>query len=355
MMKVGIAGAGLLGRVLALELVTQGIDITLFDRDTLNGEHSCGYTAAGMITPYAELTKAETLIFNLGLRAFDYWPDILAKLATPVTLQQAGSLVVAYQQDHAELTRFRSYLTTKLTDIALPILTNDALTKIEPELKPKNLTGFYLAAEGHIDNIALFHALQTTLCNKDVTWKTKHTVTQVKPYSCVANDREYRFDHMFDCRGLGAQSSFPKLRGVRGELIWVHAPEVNFTHPIRVMHPRYQLYIVPRADHHFVVGASELESEDMSDLSIRTALELLTVLYSLHSGFAEARIVNTLVNCRPALPDNLPKIKHCEGLTAINGLYRHGYLLTPVLIRECLNLLNDGIDKIEHPELLCSL
>ena len=49
------------------------------------------------------------------------------------------------------------------------------------------------------------------------------------------------------------------------------------------------------------------------------------------SAFAEARIVETRTNCRPALLDNQPLVDVAAGLVRINGLFRHGYLLAPAL------------------------
>ncbi len=143
------------------------------------------------------------------------------------------------------------------------------------------------------------------------------------------------FDYVFDCRGLGN----PNTRGVRGELICCHAPEVNIQRPIRLMHPRYKIYIVPRTNQHYVIGASEIESNDMSPISVRSCLELLSAAYSLHSGFAEARIVKMLTNCRPAYADNLPKIECVDGVISINGLYRHGYLLAPALVEQAMRYI----------------
>ena len=50
------------------------------------------------------------------------------------------------------------------------------------------------------------------------------------------------------------------LRPVRGEVIRVYAPEVEFSLPVRLMHPRYKLYIAPKINHEYVIGATEIES-----------------------------------------------------------------------------------------------
>ena len=146
---------------------------------------------------------------------------------------------------------------------------------------------------------------------------------------------------MFDCTGYQARVHFPDLRGVRGESIYLHAPDVRITRPIRLLTPRYPVYIVPLPDNIYIVGASEIESEDESPISVRSSLELLTAVYSLHPGFAEARILETCVGIRPALPSNLPQVKTKPGLTAINGLYRHGFLLLPAMIDDAIAAISD--------------
>ncbi len=81
---------------------------------------------------------------------------------------------------------------------------------------------------------------------------------------------------------------------------------------------------------------TEIETEDRSPLSVRSALELLSALFSLQSEFAEARIVKTDVNLRPAFPDNRPRIEHQDGVTRINGMFRHGYLIAPAIVQDAV-------------------
>jgi glycine oxidase len=124
---------------------------------------------------------------------------------------------------------------------------------------------------------------------------------------------------------------------VRGEVIRVYAPEVHLQRPIRLLHPRFPIYIAPKNNHLYVIGATEIESEDTSPVSVRSSLELLTAAYSLHSGFAEARIIEMNAQCRPTLPDNSPLIEVLNNrVMSINGLYRHGFMISPAVLR-CSN------------------
>jgi glycine oxidase len=151
-----------------------------------------------------------------------------------------------------------------------------------------------------------------------------------------------KFDLVIDCRGMGAKEDLRDLRGVRGELLYLHAPEVNLSRPVRIMHPRFSIYIVPRADHVYVVGATAIESDDAGAITVRSALELLSAAYTVHSGFAEGRLIETSVSCRPGFPDNHPRILIDDGHIAINGLYRHGFLISPALVAFVASYLDDG-------------
>ena len=150
-------------------------------------------------------------------------------------------------------------------------------------------------------------------------------------------------DRVIDCRGLGAKPQWNALRGVRGEVIRVHAPEVALQRPTRLVHPRYPLYIAPKPGGVFVIGATEIESDDMSPASVRSTLELLSAAYAVHSGFAEARILEIATQCRPTLPDNLPAIRQVHPrVLQINGLYRHGFMIAPAVLDAAMELLAHG-------------
>jgi len=123
---------------------------------------------------------------------------------------------------------------------------------------------------------------------------------------------------------------------VRGEIFWLQTTGLLLRRPVRLLHPRYRVYLVPRAPDIVVVGASEIESEDRSPVSVRTTVELLAAAHSVLPELAEARIVHSESNLRPALPDNLPLLATEDGLTRINGLFRHGWLIAPALVEQAL-------------------
>jgi len=200
-MRIGIVGAGLAGRLLALECLQRGFSITLFDQDTMAGKKSCGWTAAGMVAPYTELESCEPLVFKLGIETLQIWPTILQQLTQPVSAKFLGTLVVAHPQDVAELARFRMIIQHKLqrhSDINSKVLTTlsrEKLESFEPGLSPKIREGYWMPEEGSIDNVEFFYATTAFLqTHPQVTWLEKTKVTALQPHCIQVNDQEYIFD-----------------------------------------------------------------------------------------------------------------------------------------------------------------
>lgn len=335
-----------MGRMLACELLKQGRQVTLFDRDGELGSKSCGWTGAGMLAPYSELDGADELVFRLGVASTLLWPKVIETLPQKVFIQMAGSLIVAHSQDRPDLARFQRQIESRLSGLesgsSLNVLDLGGIKGLEPELGNKFSVGLYLPREGQVDNRQLYDALSVAVREQGASWLSNTEVLEVEPFRVITGDGAVTFGHVVDCRGLGARKDLTDLRGVRGEIIRIEAPEVTLNRPIRLMHPRYPLYVVPREQHRFVVGATLVESEDDAPMTVQSALELLSAAFSLHSGFANASILEMGAACRPALPDNSPRIFQADGLTRINGLYRHGFLVAPKLAELAASLLNGG-------------
>jgi len=358
-MHIAIVGAGLAGRVVALTLLREGgHQITFYDKDSKEGTTAAGFTAAGMLAPYAELETAESEIFALGQRSITLWPALLKEIGLFDGYQQKGTLITAHPQDMGELEHFIGMLSHKV-DTAREIehLDPSSITALEPDLS-RHAKGFYIPSEGVVD-AQRFMAFSVNYFDRcaEVSFREFTEVSHIEPHTVHSIEGTQQYDWVFDTRGLGAKEHFPDLRGVRGELLWVEANDIDITRPTRLMHPRYKLYIVPRGNgcegidldyckdcklsqtsgyKRYIVGATEIESEDYSDISVRSTMELLSALYTVHPSFGEARVVNSETNCRPAFADNLPRIETEPGLTRINGLYRHGYLLAPAIVEKAL-------------------
>ena len=332
-MRIGIAGAGLLGRLLALQLSRAGQEVHVFDPACdAQARVAAGWTAAGMLSPVTELECADLRVFGLGLRSLTLWPALVAGLAQPVELRRTGTLLLAHRGDEGSARRTLDLLAGKApAGFAPEVLSAERMRELEPAVRgPAH--AWWLAGEASIHTVQAMQALAAD-CD-GVRWHWATPVARVDARSLDGRP----FDWVFDARGTGARPQLP-VRGVRGEIFWLHAPGVALQRPLRLLHPRHRVYIVPRAGDIVVVGASEIESEDRSPVSVRTTVELLAAAHSVVPELAEARVVHSESNLRPALPDNLPLLETSPGLTRINGLFRHGWLIAPALVEDALEHL----------------
>lgn len=348
-LHIGIAGAGLAGRTLAWRLAKAGCRVTLFDSRQRAELDTASMTAAAMLSPLAELAVSDEVVFALGRRSMELWPRWVAELEAAsgesVYYRQLGTLVVAHAPDQSSLDHFSRLLHHRLPDACrAEVHTLDAagLAQREPALAGRFGSALFLESEGQLANDQWMATLGREIDRLGVTWHEGSAVERVEEGRIVCAHATHAVDVAVDARGVGSQAQWPAsnpLRGVRGEVLRVECPGVTLLRPVRLMHPRYALYVAPRPNHQFVVGATELESEDTGPVTLRSMLELGSALYSLHPAFGEARVLRLSAALRPALDDHRPAVALRGGVWHINGLYRHGYLCAPAVVDELAHKL----------------
>src|SRR5947199_168267 len=274
---VSIIGAGIAGAWQALLFAQAGHAVTLHERGDAAMTDSTSHWAGGMLAPYCEAEVSEPIISRLGLRSLDIWRRELPD--TPFN----GSLVVAHPRERNDFERF-----ARMTE-GHRRLDAAALAELEPSLEGRFRDALFFPTEGHVE----------------------------------------------------PRRVQPELRGVKGEMILIETQEVQLSRPVRLIHPRWPLYVIPREAGLFMLGATSIEAED-SGVSVRSALELLGAAYTVHPAFGEARIIEFGSGLRPAYPDNLPRIGVRGETIAVNGLYRHGFLIAPALAELTLAYVERG-------------
>jgi len=321
--SVTILGAGIMGLSIAAELTQRGVTCSIHDPEGGPGPHGCSWWAGGMLAPFCEAESAEDTVIRLGIEAAEWWERMGAEV------HHTGTLVLALARDHAELDRF-ARLTRNHEQ-----LDGCAIAELEPELEQRFHRGLFYRDEAHLTPRQALQALAAKLHEKCISIR-REAPSEVTPGLIV------------DARGLAARDALPDLRGVRGEMLVVRCPEVRLNRTIRLLHPRIPLYVVPRGDGVYMLGATMLESGAKTRVTARAAIELLSAAYALHPAFAEAEILELGADARPAFPDNLPRLRRRGGTLFANGLYRHGYLLAPAVARMAADHITTG----EIPELM---
>jgi glycine oxidase len=351
--NIAIAGAGLLGRLLAWQLLQANCKVTLFEAgsftpDAPETNRAAAFTAAGMIAPLSEAVVSDEGVYRMGQFALQQWPQWLSKLPTQTTplFFQHGSLVIAHPQDISELDQFERELQFVIPHCkTYNRINQQQIQELEPDLNPHFSQGLFLAEEGHVNNRELLNVLLSEISLLGATLR-EFTPVNVAANKITTETSEEEFDLVIDCRGIGAKKQHPQLRGVRGETLHVETKEIQLQRPVRLMHPRYQLYIVPKPNNRFIIGATQIESEDRSPVTLQSSLELSSALYTLSPAFAEARIIEMDTNLRPAYMDNLPRVDVQDGLITANGLFRHGYLLAPAVVENVLAHIFQKEEKV---------
>jgi glycine oxidase len=294
----------------ASELVSRGAKVQVFDPGGPPGPHGCSWWAGGMLAPWCEYENAEEPVLRLGQEAIEWW-------AQRTQVNRHGTLVVANARDLPDLRRF-ARRTEGFSEVD-----RTKILELEPDMS-KFGKALYFENEAHLDPRQALRDLHRHLQGAGVEFHRKLAPVQL--------------DNAIDCRGLHAREYLHDLRGVKGEMLVLRCPDVTLSRPARLLHPRMPLYIVPRGDGVYMLGATMIESEDSSRITARSMLELLSAAYAVNPAFGEAEVLEIGVDLRPAFPDNLPRIRRLGRTIYANGLYRHGYLLAPALARGVADL-----------------
>ena len=325
---ISVIGAGIAGAWNALLLAQAGHPVTVHERSDATMRQSTSHWAGGMLAPWCEAETSEPVISRLGIRSLDLWRQHFPQTSIN------GSLVVAHARDRSDFERFARLTTGHRR------LDARGLGELEPSLEGRFRDGLFYAEEGHVEPRRVLPQLHARIAAAGGT---------------IQFNSEAKADDLdgivIDCRGLAARDIQPSLRGVKGEMIVVETDEVELSRPVRLIHPRWPLYVIPRGDGRFMLGATSIEAQD-SGVSVRSALELLGAAYAVHPAFAEARIVEFGSGLRPAFPDNLPRIAIDKEKIAVNGLYRHGFLLAPALAELVLGCIERGV--IDNEVMQCA-
>ncbi|SFO91744.1 FAD-dependent oxidoreductase [Tranquillimonas alkanivorans] len=348
-LRATIVGAGVAGLCVAAELSARNVEVTVLDRAEHPGPHGCSWWAGGMLAPFCEGETAEEPVVRLGQEAAGWWER------QGVEGTRNGSLVVALGRDRRELDRFARRTEGHRT------LGRDELAELEPQLEGRFDRALHFPDEAHLSPRDALGHLREALEARGVRFVSPENRPQGS--ACPVEGREApilgdgsgaaravgpdggaeRPGHWtFDCRGLAARDVLPDLRGVKGEMAVLRAPDVELHRPVRLLHPRYPLYIVPRGDGVFMLGATQIESGERGRATVRSVLELLSAAYALHPAFGEAELLEVGVDARPAFPDNLPRLRRRGDTIHVNGLFRHGFLLAPALARMAAEYVCDG-------------
>ncbi|WP_434353836.1 FAD-dependent oxidoreductase [Psychrobacter sp. HD31] len=365
---ITIIGTGIVGLTCADKLLASGHDIKVITASTGVDESLCSWWAGGMLAPYCEMESAETLVGELAPISMAYWQDFCQRHADECDHYSNGTIVISPSRDQNMLKHF-AQKTEQWQHVSAK-----QLQQLEPILS-SHQEGLFYETEGHIEPRQVLNALWKRINSSEKAQVLTNTRLSEEEITMLSSEQADG-DWLLDCRGYSAKHAInseqnntackadtgqkrDKLRGVRGEMLHLYNPELTLSRPIRLLHPRIPIYLVPRANQQFMLGATMIENGSRERASVRSVMELLSALYAVNPAFSQSEIVEIGVDVRPAYPDNLPQIveeipnhgrghkdrQHKGKRLSVNGMYRHGYLLAPAFAQIVHDYIVDGMDN----------
>jgi len=321
---ITVLGAGILGLWQAYTLARRGHTVRLIESAPAPFADAASFYAGTLLAPECEFPPTQKNARAFARRGLQLWQEHFT------TVETRGTLVVAAAGGEGDLqdlaSQAENFTKVSRTDIA----------NLEPTLGNRFQSGLFFETEAHCATEAALDQILDAVRDVGVA------ISFGTPGAFNAGQPGNRIT--IDCRGMAARDQLPNLRGVRGERLVIRTDAVSLTRPVRLMHLRQPIYVVPWPDHLFMVGATTIESEDASQVSVKSALDLLAQTYQLHPAFGEAEIVSFGAGVRPAFRDNLPRItvRDAGQHILVNGAYRHGFLLAPVLAEATAEFIGQG-------------
>lgn len=345
-MKIAIIGAGVTGRLTALRLIPYGCDLTLLEAQSFDNPINATAISAGLIAPLSESIHTGPEAVRLGLKSQTLWPDILSQLHEldphhrTVSYQSNGTLAISFPEEQECLLRHQAKLLETVPEHreSIKMLYNDEVMAIEPELA-RFETAVFIKGEGNICNTQFLEASNRAI-RKNVAivdhWALKGDGTELQK----------KYDWIIDCRGAGAvqahthaENGNNTLMSVRGEVIRVQTKNVHLSRPIRVIQQRFTIFIAPKPNNIYVVGATDLDKHGAHAVTVRSSLDLLSAIYSLHPGFADAEIIEAIAGQRALYKHRKPEVLVRDNIISINGLNRQGWMTAPALVEQILPIV----------------
>jgi glycine oxidase len=338
---VAIAGGGLIGGSIALELVRAGLQVAVFDSQEPGRESS--WAGAGIISPAPE-SSAMIPVVPLGKASAAFYPEFV-QTVEEISAQSAGyrpkgTLQALFTADAREELSTIIALHHGLGLRAEPLSARDALA-LEPSLSEDLDAAVLRPDEASVDNRALTQAVLEAARKSGVEFFAGNAVEAIWRVGGRCSGFQLKNEKVeahwaviaAGCFSAGIEgvAVYAPVRPAKGQMVALRAGDLRIE---RVLWSD-KIYLVPRNDGRVLAGATVEYAGFNKELTASGIQKILAAAIEMAPGLAEARVEETWAGLRPDSPDHLPILgpTDLDGLLIATGHFRGGILLTPITAR----------------------
>jgi len=317
-----IAGAGIIGLSLALELRRAGANIGVFD--SVEPGLGSTYAAAGMLAAHdPETPEALLPLTTVSAEMFPEFVHSLEPADVNIDFQRHGALYFHEGDGGAPGIR----------------LTPPEVTHIEPSLYA-NGRSVCLMVEDAVEPRSLTVVLLADCLRSGVEIHPFEAVREIESKNCrciaVKTDlKRYPTEKFVNCAGAwsiqikGVSIPTHPIKGHMLSLEPIH--RFGLRHVVRAP----EVYIVPRVDGSVAIGSTVEDIGFDATIEPTTIKRLWKDASNLVPVLREAKLREQWIGFRPCTPDKLPILGAFgpEGCFVAAGHYRNGILLAPITAR----------------------
>jgi glycine oxidase len=352
---VAIAGGGLIGGTIALELAQAGLRVGLFDRQEPGQEAS--WAGAGILSPAPESSAMISLV-PLGKASMALYPEFVRMVeeisGQEVGYRPRGTLQAIFNGEAREELSTVIALHHGLGLKAEPLSAQDARA-LEPSLSEELEAAVLRPEEASVDNRALTQAVLEAArrCGVQFFPASGAEATWRQGGRCVGLSlKNEKIEAQWTIIAAGCFSAniegvatYAPVRPAKGQMAALRADDLKIE---RVLWSE-KIYLVPRNDGRILAGATVEYTGFEKGLTAGGIEKILAAAIELSPGLASARMEETWAGLRPDSPDHLPILgpTDADGLLIATGHFRSGILLTPItarLVREWVTQQRVSVD-----------
>jgi glycine oxidase len=352
---LAIAGGGLIGASIALELADAGLRVAIFDKNNPGREAS--WAGAGILSPAPE-SRAMISLVPLAKASMALYPEFVERVeeisGENVGFRPKGTLQAVFGANAREELSTLIALQHGLGLKAEPLRADDA-RELEPALSEEIEAAALRPDEASVDNRALTHAALTSAkkagvevfahCGARAIWREGDRCAGIILHDEKVSAKWTIIAAGCFSAGIAGADSFAPVRPAKGQMVALRSDAVAIE---RVLWSE-NVYLVPRNDGRILAGATVEYIGFDKEVTAGGIEKMLAAAIELAPGLANAQIEETWAGLRPDSPDHLPILgpADLDGLLIATGHFRSGILLTPItarLVREWITTDRVSVD-----------